>query len=293
MAAPFMRPPDPEYVFEVGEIVEVKESNDFKVGDRIIIKPYRSCGSCYPCKIGKVNCCEKLEVLGVQTDGAMKEYITYPLDMVYKLPSVISWTHATLIEPLSIALHVVNQAEIESGQYVLIMGAGTIGNLIAQVTKDKGANPILVDPLDKRLELAKEIGIKYVINPKNNNLSKYLKFITNDNTIPVVVEASGSIEAVKDSFNLVSYAGRIILVGWASKELLLNTSIIIKKELNIRGSRNCINDEFYNAIKKKKKEKINVKKIISHIIDIEDIKNIMQDMSKNPEDYMKVVVKFL
>lgn len=275
----------------VGEVIEVEKNNNLIAGDRVIVKPYRYCGSCYPCKIGKTNCCENLKVLGVQTDGAMKEYLSYPLELVYKIPSTISWTHATVIEPLSIALHVVNRTKIEDGQYVVIMGAGTIGNLIAQVIIDRGAIPILVDPLNKRLELAKEIGIKYVINPKNTNLSKYLKLITNNNTVPVVIEASGAIEAVKESFNIISYAGNLILVGWTNEELTINTSIIIKKELNIRGSRNCTT-EFDSAIKLMGKKKINVKKIISNVVDVGKVSSIIKDMSDNPENYMKVVVKF-
>ena len=275
----------------VGEVIEVEKNNDLRVGDRVVVKPYKYCGSCYPCKIGKTNCCENLKVLGVQTDGAMKEYLSYPLELVYKIPSTISWTHATIIEPLSIALHVVNRAKIEDGQYVVIMGAGTIGNLIAQVIIDRGAIPILVDPLKKRLELANKMGIKHVINPKSNNLSKYLKLITNYSTVPFVIEASGAIEAVKESFNIISYAGNIILVGWTKKELSINTSIIIKKELNIRGSRNCTT-EFDSAIKLVEKNKINIEKIITNIVDVEEASDIIKDMAGKPENYMKVVVKF-
>jgi threonine dehydrogenase-like Zn-dependent dehydrogenase len=151
----------------VGIVEDIDENAaGIKVGDHVILDPYLYCGECYSCSLGRTNCCEHLKVLGVQTNGAMCEYISHPDNLLHKLPDNISLELAPLAEPLTIALHGLHRAQTKKGEHIAIIGAGPIGLLAGMAALQYGAIPIIIDIMDERLELAKSQGIKHVINPK-------------------------------------------------------------------------------------------------------------------------------
>lgn len=95
-------------------------------GDRVIVDPYIYCGHCYPCSVGRTNCCENLKVIGVHVDGAMQEVVTHPAHLIHKIPDNVPSEMAPLAEPLTIALHALHRANVKAGEYVAIIGAGQL-----------------------------------------------------------------------------------------------------------------------------------------------------------------------
>ena len=144
-----------------GILEEVPADNPkgLKPGDKVIVDPYLYCGKCYPCSIGRTNCCTDLKVLGVHVEGGMAEYMTHPAGMLWKLPDDMPWDIAPMAEPLTIALHGIHRGELAAGEHVAIIGAGPIGLLAAMAALVYGAEPIVIDVVDERKILTKVVGM--------------------------------------------------------------------------------------------------------------------------------------
>lgn len=274
-----------------GEILSIPENNErgLKVGDHVIVDPYLYCGSCYPCQIGRTNCCTDLKVLGVHVEGGMAEYFCHPADMLWKLPDDMPWELAPIAEPLTIALHGIHRGGLTKGEYVAIIGAGPIGILAAMAAIVYGAEPIMIDLVEERLVESRELGVKYTINSGKEDVTEKIAEYTGGRMAELVMECSGANAAVRSTLDLVSYAGRITLTGWPKKETAIPTDMITKKEVDIRGARTSAN-EFEEAIELIHSGKIDVRKILTKVIHIDEAPETIIDIEKNPGNYMKVNV---
>ncbi|WP_010234418.1 zinc-binding alcohol dehydrogenase family protein [Clostridium arbusti] len=271
-----------------GEVIDIEENNDgIKPNDRVIIDPYVYCGKCYPCSLNRTNCCEDLKVLGVHIDGGMTELFSHPIKLLNKVPNNIPWEQVPVAEPLTIALHAIHRTEVKKGEHVAIIGAGPIGLLAALVAIAYEATPILVDIVGERLEFANKLGIKYTVNSKEQNAEEAIKQITNGRMAEAVIEASGANVAIRNTIDFVSYAGRIALTGWPKEDTILPTGLFTKKEIDIRGSRTSAG-EFPEALKLISDGIIDVKPIISKVVNLDGIPEAVRDLSEHPEKYLKI-----
>ena len=275
-----------------GEIVEVAaDESVFTVGDRVVLEPYVYCGTCYPCSLGRTNCCENLTVLGVHIEGGMSEYFAHPRHLVHKAPASIPWHVLPMAEPLVISMHAVTRPQVQAGEYVVITGAGPIGVLAAQYALTLGAQPVIIDPVEERLEFARRLGVQYTVNPAANDAVEEIKEITKGRMAEVVIEASGDARAIRSSLDYISYAGRISLVGWPKGEISLPTAIFTKKELDVVGSRNSVG-MFAESLKLIAENKVNAAALITKTVPVGQVPAIVEDISTNPGNYMKVIAAF-
>ena len=275
-----------------GEVVEVAPDEPlFKLGERVIIEPYVYCGKCYPCSIGHTNCCENLTVRGVHIEGGMSDYISHPRHLLHKVPDTIAWNLVPMAEPLVIAMHANKQAEVKAGEHVVITGAGQIGLLAAQYALTLGAIPIVVDPVDERLALAKTLGVIHTVNPTKDDAVEMIKTITKGRLAEAVIEASGDARAIRGAIDYVSYAGRISLVGWPKNDIALPTGLFTKKELTVRGSRNSVG-QFPESLALIASGKINVAALLTCTVAMDKIPEVVGDIAAHPERYLKVSCLF-
>lgn len=275
-----------------GEVVEVPDDETtFAPGDRVILEPYVYCGKCYPCSIGHTNCCENLTVRGVHIEGGMAEYVSHPGHLLHKVPAGIAWHLVPLAEPLVIAMHAIKQAETRAGEHVVITGAGQIGLLAAQYALTLGAIPIVVDPVDERLALARLLGAAHTINPVAADAVTAIHGITRGRMAEVVIEASGDARAIRGAIDYVAYAGRISLVGWPKGDIPLPTALVTKKELTIRGSRNSVG-QFPESLRLIAEGKVNVAALLTRTVPIDEVPAIVADIAAHPENYLKVTCSF-
>ena len=274
-----------------GEILSIPEHNKkgLKAGDHVIVDPYLYCGSCYPCSIGRTNCCTDLKVLGVHAEGGMSEYFVHPADMLWKLPKDMPWELAPIAEPLTIALHGIHRGGLKAGEHVAIIGAGPIGILAAVAAIAYGAHPIMIDLVDERLEAARKLGVRYTVNSGREDTAAKVSEYTGGRMAELVMECSGANPAVRSALDLVSNAGRITLTGWPKKETPLPTDAITRKEVDIRGARTSAN-EFEEAIDLIYTGKVDVRKILTKVVGMDETPGTIIDIEKNPGNYMKVNV---
>ena len=274
-----------------GEILSIPEHNKkgLKAGDHVIVDPYLYCGSCYPCSIGRTNCCTDLKVLGVHAEGGMSEYFVHPADMLWKLPKDMPWELAPIAEPLTIALHGIHRGGLKAGEHVAIIGAGPIGILAAVAAIAYGAHPIMIDLVDERLEAARKLGVRYTVNSGREDTAAKVSEYTGGRMAELVMECSGANAAVRSTLDIVSNAGRITLTGWPKKETPLPTDAITRKEVDIRGARTSAN-EFEEAIDLIYTGKVDVRKILTKVVGMDETPGTIIDIEKNPGNYMKVNV---
>lgn len=274
-----------------GEIISISEDNrgQLEPGDHVIVDPYLYCGHCYPCSIGRTNCCTDLKVLGVHAEGGMAEYFVHPENMLVRLPDDMPWDLAPIAEPLTIALHGIHRGGLKAGEYAAIIGAGPIGMLAAMTALAYGAEPIMIDLVEERLLQAKQLGVRYTIDLRKENAEEKVREYTGGNMAHLVMECSGANAAVRSTLDLVCNAGRITLTGWPKNETPLPTDVITKKEVDIRGARTSAN-EFEEAIRLIHSGQVDARQILTKTVSLDEAADTIRDIEKNPGNYMKVNV---
>lgn len=267
----------------VGEVLECPQNDrGIKPGDKVIIEPYLYCGRCYPCSIGRANCCENLKVRGVHVDGGMSELAVHPVKLTHKVGGIEGWEEMVMIEPLSIALHGLRRSRVREGEHVIVFGGGQIGQLVVQAAKAMGARPILVEPLENRRELALKLGAERAIEPG--------EVPELDLKPPVAIEASGAPQALLSAISAVSHAARISMIGWVKGEIPIETASLIRKEIDLLGSRNSAG-EFMLAMEMIAEGRVNVRPLITEVVSIDEAPGALKRASDDPSRFIKVVVK--
>ncbi len=273
------------------EIITVPENDKgLKVGDIVTCNPYFNCGECYSCERGFVNCCTDNQTMGVQRDGAFCEYIAMPVERIF--PGMgLSAQELALIEPFSISQHAVSRATIKETDTVLVVGAGPIGLFALLAAKQKCKKIVVADILDNRLALATEYGADAVVNTKNQSLEEFTKEFTEGRGFDVCIEACGAPETFLNCIDCAAFAANIILIGNGKRETSFVHSIILKKELNIHGSRNALNADFINNIELVANKKADVMKMVSGIYDMENATDAFEALTKNDGTLAKILIK--
>lgn len=227
----------------VGEAV-----TNVKVGDHVVGEPIEFCGECYACRQGRGNVCQNLTVYGVHKDGGAQEYIVMPAAHVYKVEDSIPWNTAVLAEPLTIGFQACWRGGVQPGDFVLVMGGGTIGLCCLLAAKKKGAMVAITDILDDKLEYAKKLGADYAINVKQTALADAMAELTGGMGPNVVLDAVCSKTSLEEAIELASVAGRVVGLGLASGVVSeLSHVTMAKKEVGVFGSR-LQNGKFPEAI---------------------------------------------
>lgn len=274
------------------QIVEIPENNrGLKKGDVITCNPYFNCGGCYSCKRGIVNACTDNQTMGVQRDGSFQEYITMPVDRIIDGKG-LSAQELALIEPFSISNHALSRTEVKAGDALLIMGAGPIGLFALIKAKAMGARVLIADMLSSRLELAREFGADCTVNIKETDLCKACEEFTKGNGFDVCVEACGAPETFLNCIEYAAHGANIILIGNGKRETTFVHSVILKKELNIFGSRNAFTKDFEELIALVKEQKVNPLKMISGIYNYSDAAQAFDALVHNDGSLAKLLIKF-
>lgn len=274
------------------QIVEIPEnSKGLKVGDIVTCNPYFNCGACYACKRGIVNACHDNQTMGVQRDGSFQEYITMPVERIIDGKGLTA-KELALIEPFSISCHALSRTEVKSGDNLLIMGAGPIGLFALMKAKAMGARVLIADMLESRLNLAKEYGADCTVNVKATDLHTACDEFTNGNGFDVCVEACGAPETFLSCISEAAHGANIILIGNGKRETTFVHSVILKKELNIFGSRNAFTKDFEELIDLVASKKADVLKMVSGIYPKENAKDAFEALSHNDGTLAKLLIEF-
>ncbi len=273
------------------EIVSIPENNrGLKPGDVVTANPYFNCGECYSCRRGYVNCCTDNRTMGVQRDGSFCEYVSMPVERIYDGKG-LSAKELALVEPFTISYHAVNRAPVKAGDRVLVVGAGPIGLFALIAAREKGAEVYVADILDGRLEKALGFGAKGVINSAKCDIVAEAMKITGGDGFDVCIEACGQSVTFLNCIDCAAFAGRIILIGNGKKETTFLHSILLKKELNVYGSRNSYPSDFKDVIDLIASGRVDVLKMVSDVYPMDRADEAFKALANNKGDLCKVLVK--
>ncbi|MEZ0542175.1 zinc-binding alcohol dehydrogenase family protein [Fibrella arboris] len=254
-----------------GELVEANGASDFTPGELVTFIPYFNCGHCIACRSGKPNCCTQLQVSGVHIDGGMVDYLSVP---IYSLVhgDGLGVDELALVEPLAIGAHGVRRANIQPGEYVLVIGAGPIGLGIMEFARIAGGTVIALDINEGRLAFCREkLGVTHTINALSPDVLEQLQAITSGDMPTVVMDATGSLKAINNSFRYMAHGARYVLVGLQKGEIAFSHPDFHKREATLMSSRNATRQDFEHVIACLKKGLIDPTTYITHRVAFDQV----------------------
>jgi len=271
---------------KVGSKVE-----NLTVGDRVTGNGVIPCGHCRFCLSGKPSLCESMEMAGVTLNGAFAEYVKLPAWIVYKLPEELSLLDAALVDPLACVLRSIKLSSFKPSDSILIQGAGPLGVLTLEVLKKSGAGKIMVAEVsDGRKKLAQRLGADVVIDPREENLPAVIERQTNGFGVDVLFDTAGVPETLSENFTLVKKGGEIMIVGITEEPTPSDFFTVVLNELTIKGSY-CGFNEYPLAIEMLSKGMISTRKVITSVIELDEIDEKGFKPLLKPIRECKVVVK--
>jgi len=273
-------------VAEVGAEVE-----GFAPGDHVVFMPQITCGECYPCKHGMYHICDSLKVMGFQTDGAAQDYFAVASDKVLKLPESISLDQGAMIEPVAVAVHALRRAGELAGKKVTVLGAGTIGNLVAQVAQASGAQAVmLTDISEYKLEKAHQCGIKLAINTQKEGLDQAILNAFGPDKADLILECVGAQETIDQAITNARKGSTIIVVGVFGKKPTVNLGWVQDRELNVLGTLMYQKNDYERAIELVAREKLQLDILITSRFAFKDYLSAYLAIEKSQGRYMKVMI---
>jgi L-iditol 2-dehydrogenase len=273
-----------------------KNAAGFGIGDRVTFDSTVYCNKCPSCQAGLFNRCEKRQVLGVSTDefkrhGAFAEFVCVPWWIVAKIPDNLSFAHAAMLEPVSIASHAVNRATITTGDAIAVIGAGTIGLLVIQAARLTVAGTVIAcDINDFRLDIAKRLRADVIINTAKCDPVQMVLEQTGNKGVDVAFEVVGYAETFRAALSVTKTGGRIVSIGNVQKMVEFNLQDLVARELTISGSY-ASSGEFRECINLVASGKINVEPLISDVLPLRDGPAAFERLLNARENLLKIILE--
>ncbi len=270
-----------------------KNVTKYKAGDRVTFDSTEYCGSCYFCKRGMVNLCEKRRVLGVHCDeysrnGAMAEYIAVPQRIVYRIPESVTFRQAAMVEPLSIAVHAVNISPLRLGDKAAVVGCGTIGLLLIQALKAAGCSRILALDVDEaKMVMAKKMGATDLIDTRTEDAVARVLELTDGRGVDLSFEAVGIPQTFHTALDCTRKGGGVVLVGNVSNRVEFNLQKAVTSQIALYTS--CASAGEYDVcLALIESGRINVDGMISACVPLEEGNDWLARLHRAEPGLMKV-----
>jgi alcohol dehydrogenase len=273
------------------EVVEVGPGvTNVKPGDRCSVEPYMNCGNCHACRKGASNCCANLKVLGVMTDGGLRERFVLRADKLH--PSTeLSFDQLALVETLAIGCHAVDRSALARGENCLVIGAGPIGLSSIVFAKLTGARVIVLDVNPQRLEFCKmTMGVDETLVVSNSVIDD-LRRLTDGALPDVVIDATGNNASMSNAFGYVAPIGRLVYVGITTKEVTFTHPTFHKPEGTLLCSRNALPRDFSRIIKLIEEGQIDTRPWITHRTGFDELAGVFESFTKPETGVIKAVVE--
>jgi L-iditol 2-dehydrogenase len=272
-----------------GEIVQVgSKIKKMQIGDRVVGEPHtQACGECYLCRNGYIQICREKRSPGCGIHGAFTEFIKMPEKLLHKIPENVSFEEAAVLEPCAIVSHqVIERGTVKAGEVVVVFGAGTIGVLGTQMAKISGASKVVLvgrgSDVEYRFKVADEIGsVDVFVNTEEESILDVVMDLTSGIGADLVIEASGSFQAIKNGVNVLKKRGRFTAIGLTGKDSIefpWDTAMykVIDLHFNMSSSYNGWN----TAIKLLGDSKLKVNPLITSIEPLENWEKAFDDIQK-------------
>jgi len=277
---------------EVAATLEHVPANDLglKAGMNVTLSPYTSCGKCTSCRQGRFNACRDNQTLGVQRDGALMDFLSVPVEKIYAAPLPLE--ELALVEPLTVGCHAVARGLVTAKDTVAVYGCGGVGLGAVAAAAFRDARVVAIDIDDKKLAIAKDCGARELINTTREDVHSRLQEISGGHGPDVIIEAIGRPDTYRAAVEEVCFAGRVVYIGYAKENVSFETRLFVQKELDIRGSRNALPEDFREVIRMFEQKRFPTAEAISATVPLDEAPAILRAWSENPAAYTKIMIAF-
>lgn len=269
-------------------------AKDFKPGDFVSVESHIWCGFCYQCRSGQRHVCQNLQIIGVDAPGGFAEFTRIPARCAWKHADTSLKEVASLMEPLGNAIYATLVEDVV-GKSVLALGCGPQGLFAIQVAKACGAKPVIaVEASPYRRKMAEKMGADVVLDPTQGSaLSQILKVVSKNRGVDVVLEMSGSPQAVELGLKAVRNGGRLTAFGLPSESLKVAWSEdIVFKGIRIYGvTGREIFQTWYTMEKLLRSGALDIRPVITHTFPLKDFKKAFEVMNSKKKDCGKVILE--
>lgn len=274
-----------------GELIEFDNTPGFEKGEAVTFLPYFNCGNCIACRNEKPNCCTTLKVCGVHVDGGMTEYFSVPSHTLVHGRG-LSFSELALVEPLAIGAHGVRRAQIKPGEFVLVVGAGPIGLGAMEFARIAGGKVIALDVNENRLQFCiSKLKVGNVINALATDVTAQLQEITNGDMPAIVMDATGNLKAINNSFQYLAHGGTFVLIGLQKGDISFSHPEFHKREATLMSSRNATREDFEHVINSITNGLINPATYITHEVLFDQVKDHFESWLKPATRIIKAMVE--
>jgi threonine dehydrogenase-like Zn-dependent dehydrogenase len=257
-------------------------------GMNVTLSPYTNCGHCSACGNGRQNACKNNQTLGVQRDGALAEYISVPAEKLFV--AELGLEELSLVEPLTVGAHAVSRGAVAQQDIVAILGCGGVGLGAVSASAYQGATTIAIDIDDAKLEIARAAGASHLVNSKLQDASQVLAELTDGHGPDVIIEAIGTPETFRAAVELVSFTGRVVYIGYAKELVMYETRLFVQKELDIRGARNAMPEDFRRVIRMLEQERFPVSSAINAAVPLDGTPDVLRAWNAEPSQFSKIII---
>jgi threonine 3-dehydrogenase len=244
----------------------------YKVGDKVVAETHIPCGRCYQCLNGEQHICSNLTIFGVHTNGCFAEYALIPAVCARKIPENITHDVGSIMEPLGTAFRAALETNV-GGANVVVLGCGPIGLFAVTSASTLGAaQTIATDVSPDRLAIARQVGADMVLNPLNDDICQQIMESTDGIGVDVIIEASGNIAAIKQSFGFLRKGGTMAMVGLPGQPIEMDLGReVVFKEANIIGIHGRKMFETWTKMERLlNADKLNVNPVITHTMSLDN-----------------------
>jgi len=273
------------------EVVAVGDGvTNVRAGDRCSVEPYMNCGACLACRKGASNCCANLKVLGVMTDGGLRDRFVLPAHKLHP-SATLAFDQLALVETLAIGCHAIDRPALAAGEHCLVIGAGPIGLSAIVFAKLAGARVIVLDVNPQRLAFCKDVmGVHETLAP-GENLEQDLRRVTDGNLADVVIDATGSNTSMGNAFGCLAPTGRLVYVGITTKEIAFKQPAFHRPEGTLYASRNALPKDFSRIVSHIERGEIDTRPWITHRTAFEEMSGVFESYTRPETGVIKAIVE--
>ena len=260
-------------------------------GDPVTFQPQVTCGICHPCRHGAYHICDQLKVMGFQTTGAASELFAVDASKVLRLPKSMSLEQGAMVEPLAVGVHALERAGGPTGKKVLVLGAGPVGNLVAQAARALGAAAVMItDTSDYRLDLAERCGIPLRVNPLKVDLGEAVRERFGPDKADLIFECVGVQKTVEQAVSVARKGTDVIVVGVFGDKPVVDMGTVQDRELRLVGTLMYQQPDWVKAIALIEQGKVNLEPLVTDRFAFADYQKAYEYIDANRERAMKVMI---
>ena len=265
---------------------------DFRPGERVTVQPQVFCGECAPCRSGHYNVCQNLKVYGVHTDGMLAEYFSVPASKVLRLPDSMSFDEGALVEPASVATGAIRRCGDLKGKNLIVLGAGAIGNLVAQVAQASGAKRVAITDINRnRLDIARLCGIDATVDTRGRALKDVIAEQFGDDGADFIVDCAGIPALFGEALAAARCSSKLVIVANYKEPVQIEIPLLQRREIDMLGIMMYLREDFERAIELMTRKAIRTAPLISDYFDVRRMEEVYPYIDDNPDKVMKVIVK--